>query len=235
MISLTSFAIRCGFPFVSFIIFMLIFMCILKEWMFTYFSNYLLPEKIINEFDYIVVGSGSAGSIVALRLAENSNNTVLVLEAGICAGILFDIPGLTPLLQKSLVDWHYSTVPQKHGGWALKNNISNWPMGSIYGGTSRLNSMIYARGHPSDFKSWFKNDSNYLYEKHILSYFMKAEDQRGRYKSSQLHSTGGPLAVDDLPFITPFAQHFLDAVSSLNFSIHDLNGGENRGLWGVIS
>ncbi|XP_035730632.1 glucose dehydrogenase [FAD, quinone]-like isoform X1 [Vespa mandarinia] len=112
-------------------------------------------------YDYIVVGAGTSGAIIAARLAENGQS-VLLVEAGGTAPPFLDIPLLSPLLQNSIYDWQYITVPQHNACKALKNNQSKWPMGKILGGTSRLNYMTYVRGHPQDYANWFPDFNDYI-------------------------------------------------------------------------
>ncbi|XP_012256983.2 glucose dehydrogenase [FAD, quinone]-like [Athalia rosae] len=112
--------------------------------------------KDLKIYDYIVVGAGSAGSVVAARLAEAGKETLL-LEAGGAAPLFLNIPVLAPLLQQSVYDWKYSTVPQKDACKGLTNNQSKWPMGKILGGSSRLNYMAYVRGHAQDYSDWLQD------------------------------------------------------------------------------
>ncbi|KAK9499368.1 hypothetical protein O3M35_002416 [Rhynocoris fuscipes] len=100
------------------------------EW--TYY--YDLYSTIDKEYDFIVVGGGSAGSIVAGRLAENKNYNVLLIEAGGEPSKLFDIPLIAPLLQQSYIDWKYETVPQESACYGLNNKVFLWPAGKILGG-----------------------------------------------------------------------------------------------------
>ncbi|KAI4481657.1 hypothetical protein M0804_009178 [Polistes exclamans] len=118
-------------------------------------------NTIKSNYDYIVVGAGTSGAVIAARLAEDGQN-VLLIEAGGKAPLFLDIPLLSPLLQNSLYDWQYVTVPQRDACKALKNNQSKWPMGKILGGTSRLNYMTYVRGHPQDYAKWFPDFNDYI-------------------------------------------------------------------------
>nr|XP_023022043.1 glucose dehydrogenase [FAD, quinone]-like isoform X4 [Leptinotarsa decemlineata] len=132
-------------------------------------------EKENTTFDYIIVGCGSAGALIARRLSDEKNVTVLVLEAGNYGNKLLDIPTLGVLLQKTQFDWQYTTISQTNSCLALNNNASTWPMGKIVGGTGMLNNMIYVRGHSEDFNDWFKNKEGYSFENDILPYFTKLE------------------------------------------------------------
>jgi hypothetical protein len=105
-------------------------------------------------YDYIVVGSGSAGAVVASRLSENPNISVLLLEAGPPdtfwgSKFLMQIPALTPHFQRSNKDWAFRTQPQQNAARALNDHISAWPRGRVLGGSSVLNYMQYVRLPPA--------------------------------------------------------------------------------------
>lgn len=107
------------------------------------------------QFDYIVVGAGTGGSVLIQELPRNKS--ILLLEAGSWPHSLLDIPMLSPLLQRSPYDWQYETEPQTHACWGLENQRSKWPRGKVLGGSSRLNYMVYLRGHENDFLTWPSN------------------------------------------------------------------------------
>lgn len=120
---------------------------------------------------------------MAGRLSESQKDSVLVLEAGIEAtSPLLNIPIVTPLLQCTKLDWHYHSEPQMKACFGLENNISHWPMGKVVGGTSKLNNVIYLRGHTRDYDSWADHGNvGWAYE-NILPYFKKSENQQGKFK-----------------------------------------------------
>lgn len=102
----------------------------------------------------MLVGAGSAGSILATRLL-NSGAKVLLIEAGGDPGYFFNIPVIAPLLMNTAYDWKYKTISQKYACKGLVNNQSLWTAGKIMGGSSRLNYMVHLQGHHDDYKSWF--------------------------------------------------------------------------------
>ncbi|KAB0793887.1 hypothetical protein PPYR_13507 [Photinus pyralis] len=187
--------------------------------------------KLDPVYDYVIVGCGSAGSIVALRLSEERNASVLVLEAGPTGTSWFDIPAVAILLRLSSVDWQYNTVPQENAAKALEDHVSKWPTGRVGGGSGRLNSLLYMRGHREDFRGWSQDPSAYNYESDILHYFKKSEDHRGAYKNDlKYHSTGGPLIVEDFLHITALGNAILKAAETLGYLIRDLNGQHSTGF-----
>ncbi|EFA08835.1 Glucose dehydrogenase [FAD, quinone]-like Protein [Tribolium castaneum] len=187
---------------------------------FVYFHNYFecfaCRELDFKDqaYDYIVVGSGSAGSIVARRLAENPSVKVLLIEAGASGNGILQIPTVSLMLQDSVFDWQYRTVPQKHACLGLDKKVSHWPMGKILGGTAMLNNMIYVRGHPQDFAEWYKDSCNFNYTIDVLPYFKKLEsNETNKHKCS--------VFVEDMPFKSNLSDYFLQAGLCLGFGLSD--------------
>ncbi|XP_015122039.1 glucose dehydrogenase [FAD, quinone] [Diachasma alloeum] len=120
-----------------------------------------VPEEKI--YNFIIVGAGSAGSIIAAKLTD-AGERVLLVEAGGPPPPFADIPALSPTLQRTPYDWQFRTVPQLHACKGLINNVSNWPRGRILGGSSRLNSMAYVEGHPEDYRDWFPDYNDFKIE-----------------------------------------------------------------------
>ncbi len=93
-------------------------------------------------YDYIIIGSGSAGSVVASRLSQNKKNRVLLLEAGGAETVLSTMPSMSETLQLSEMDWNYTIIAQNNSCFGLENRIMNWPRGRVLGGTSAINRMV---------------------------------------------------------------------------------------------
>lgn len=183
--------------------------------------------------DYIVIGAGSAGSVLANRLSEDASSSVLLLEAGGDENTFTDIPIVAQELQRLPFDWAYQTVPQENACFGFERRSSFWPRGKIMGGSSVLNYMIYVRGNPNDYNRWpdgWKwNDT--------FPYFLKSEDNNdAEIASNGFHSRGGPMDVSSARYTTPLAQAFLDSAPELGYpQLSDVNGPDRWGLGPVQS
>lgn len=185
------------------------------------------------DVDYIVVGAGSSGCVVASRLSEDPSVRVLVIEAGgpSAGDPAIDTPGRWVSLQGSSWDWAYETEPEP----ALNGRRIPIPRGKAYGGSSAINAMAYIRGHHVDFNAWRDAGNPGWGWDDVLPYFLRAEDNsRG---ASDVTGAGGPLTVAD--GIDPHAAHhaFLDAARSLGFEADprwEFNGRRQGGGAGFL-
>jgi len=179
------------------------------------------------EFDYIIVGAGSAGCVLANRLSENPNNRVLLLEAGGRDWHPFiHMPaGLAKLIGLEHLNWSYETEPQPE----MKGRRMYWPRGKVLGGSSSINAMCYCRGHRGDYDSWARSGANGWGFSDVLPYFIKSEDQENG--ASEFHGAGGPLSVQNLRHTNPLSQTFIDAALEAGFErTDDFNGPRQRGF-----
>ena len=178
-------------------------------------------------FDYIVVGAGTAGCVVASRLAEDPLVAVALIEAGGPYRRVLDIPlvGLWAWLRRPHVYcWQDWTVPQP----GLDGRRVFWPAGRLVGGGSSINAMIYSRGHPASYDRWqLGTNPGWSYEA-LLPYFRRAEDQeRG---ASRWHGVGGPLAVSDSRYTAEFARAFIAGCHDVGIpATDDFNGPQPEG------
>ena len=177
------------------------------------------------DHDYIVIGAGSAGCVVANRLSEDPSVSVLLLEAG-DADLLPAIhqPALWGTLFNSDVNWSYVTEPEP----TLDHRRIECPRGKVLGGTSSINAMVYIRGNRRDFDHWNALGNSSWAWNDVLPYFRKSEQQaRG---ASDYHGVDGPLAVTDPSAPHPFSLAFVDAAFELGYPRNlDFNSADQEG------
>jgi choline dehydrogenase len=176
-------------------------------------------------FDYVVVGAGAAGSVVASRLSEDPAMRVLVLEAG---GPDTDPRIHRPSSYRELagtdLDWRYQTEEEPH----LAGRRIAWPRGRVWGGSGSIAAMVYVRGHPADFDAWEAAGNSGWGWEDVLPWFKKAENhERG---PSALHGTGGPQNVAEPRWVPPLSLAFLEAAAQAGLRRHDdFNGRTQEG------
>lgn len=188
-------------------------------------------QHISAEYDFIVIGAGSAGAVVANRLSEVPNWKVLLIEAGPDENEISDTPSLAAYLQLSKLDWAYKTKPSNSSCLGMNNNRCNWPRGKVLGGSSVLNYMIYVRGNRHDYDLWHElGNPGWDYE-NVLHYFKKSEDNRNPYLApSRYHNKGGLLTVQESPWHSPLVAAFVDAGTELGYENRDINGEHQKGF-----
>jgi choline dehydrogenase len=177
--------------------------------------------------DYVVVGAGSAGCVVASRLSETGASVVL-LEAGPSDWHpMIHIPaGMRSLIRNPLVNWNYTTEPEASTG----DRRMEWPRGRVMGGSSSINGMLYVRGAPADFDGWAQMGCRGWSYDDVLPYFKKSEHyvQGG---DPDVRGQGGPLKVEDYRTILPLTHRFVEAARQAGFPFNpDLNGKQRAGV-----
>ena len=179
------------------------------------------------EFDYIVIGGGSSGCVLAGRLSEDPNVRVCLLEAGGGGeGWKVEVPCAAVIsIPTKINNWAFETVPQK----GLNGRKGYQPRGKCLGGSSAINAMIYIRGHRKDYDGWAALGNDGWSYDDVLPYFIKSENN-GRIKN-QYHGNDGPLSVTDLQSDNPLQQKYLQAAQEQGYKIlDDFNGVEQEGL-----
>ncbi|MBC7281977.1 GMC family oxidoreductase N-terminal domain-containing protein [Hoeflea sp.] len=180
------------------------------------------------EFDYVIVGGGSAGSVLAARLSEDPSLTVCLLEAGGDGkGILVRAPlGMIAMLpgRPKINNWAFETVPQP----GLNGRRGYQPRGRALGGSSVLNAMLYVRGHPSDYDDWASAGCDGWGWSDVLPVFRRSE--RNVRGADEFHGASGPLDVAEQRSPRPISRAFIDAAAEVQISRNnDFNGPDQEG------
>jgi choline dehydrogenase len=187
----------------------------------------------MNVYDYIIVGGGTAGCVLAGRLSADPTRRVLLLEAGGSdRSPWIEVPiGYGRTFNDARFNWMYEAQPDA----ALENRRAFWPRGKVLGGSGSINAMVYVRGQPQDFDDWQAGGNPGWGWRDVLPYFKKFEDNP--LGPSAWHGRGGPMAVSDVSRdVHPLCHTFIDACASLGIPrSEDFNGehSEGAGIWQV--
>ncbi|WP_264942165.1 GMC family oxidoreductase [Sphingomonas canadensis] len=177
-------------------------------------------------YDYVVIGAGSAGSVIAARLSEDSSNRVLLIEpGGRDRNIALIMPLLFPTLRTSAFDWGYQTDPEPFAD----DRVFPAPRGKVLGGSSSVNGMIYSRGHPRDYDEWAAMGAHGWSHDEVLPYFKKSE--RNWRGEGPHHGGNGPLHVTQGRSDEPVAKAIRQTARSMQYRVlDDFEAGDPEGF-----
>ncbi|XP_036326306.1 glucose dehydrogenase [FAD, quinone]-like [Rhagoletis pomonella] len=184
-----------------------------------------------SEYDFVVIGGGTAGSAAAARLSEVLDWKVLLVEAGDDEPVGSQVPSISLNYLGSAIDYNYKTQPEKVACLANTNQQCSWPRGKVLGGTSVVNGMMYNRGNREDYDYWASlGNTGWSYDE-ILPYYKKSENNLQITEvDSDLHAIGGPLPVSHFPYNPPLSYAILRGGEQLGYGVHDLNGYNATGF-----
>lgn len=178
-------------------------------------------------FDYIVVGAGSAGCVLADRLTEDGRSSVLLLEyGGSDRSIFIQMPAALSIpMNSKIYNWGYESEPEPH----LDGRRIACPRGKVLGGSSSINGMVYVRGHPLDFERWEEEGAKGWSYRNVLPYFRRAESFQG--SADGYRGDAGPLTTAHGPGRNPLYKAFIEAGRQAGYAVSaDLNGERQEGF-----
>jgi len=186
----------------------------------------------MNSYDFVIVGGGSAGCVLANRLSASGKWQVLLLEAGPADGNSFiHIPaGIIPVIRSNVLNWKFWTTPQQNCG----GRPMFWPRGRTLGGSSSINAMCYIRGNAWDYDHWASLGNDGWSYKDVLPYFRKMENFEAIDQlpgAHAYHGSGGPLNVAEYRYLNPLMSAFVDAAQQAGHPRNgDFNGAQQDGV-----
>lgn len=179
------------------------------------------------EYDFIVVGAGTAGCVIAARLSENPRYRILLLEAGPAdRNIWIHVPlGYGKTLANPALNWQYRTVPQPH----IDNRVLNWPRGKGLGGSSSINGLLYVRGQHADYNRWAADGNEGWSYRDVLPYFRRAEDSF--LGQGEFHGAGGSYSVEKAAWRNALSDAYIRAAVEAGIPANeDCNGATQEGV-----
>jgi choline dehydrogenase-like flavoprotein len=186
-----------------------------------------MAERDGDAFDYVIVGAGTAGCVLASRLSEDRATRVALIEAGPHDRHPFiHVPAaVAAAIGRPKLNWRFATMPQAH----LNGRSIPIPRGHVVGGSGSINGMVYFRGHPTDFDDWAAAGNPGWSYREVLPYFLRSE-RNDAYPDSPYHGQGGPMNVVFIKRPNPMTPAFLAAMDSLGFKRNeDFNGPDSEG------
>ncbi|XP_045539340.1 glucose dehydrogenase [FAD, quinone]-like [Papilio machaon] len=188
-------------------------------------------NNMLTEYDFIIVGAGTAGCVLANRLTEIPDWKVLLVEAGNNENFVMDIPLLANYLQFTSANWGYKTKPSSKYCAGFENQQCNWPRGKVVGGSSVLNYMIYTRGASNDYNKWKQMGNEGWGWDDVLPYFKKVENFNiPSLDDPKYHGHDGFLNVEYSPYRTAKSKAWVKGAQEMGFKYGDYNGVNPSGV-----
>ncbi|XP_054714466.1 L-sorbose 1-dehydrogenase-like [Uloborus diversus] len=192
----------------------------------------ITTKSVKKEYDYVIIGAGSAGSVVANRLTEIPCVNVLLIEAGSPPPVLTDVPVFARESWYTPYDWFYRTAPQAHTGNGLVGRQLVYPRGKMLGGSSTMNHMVYVRGNRHNYDNWAALGAKGWSYDEVLPFFKKLEDNRDSdIVADGYHSVGGPITAMRPTYTTETKPSMIQSAANLGYPSLDSNGPRQTGLY----
>ncbi|XP_071036164.1 alcohol dehydrogenase [acceptor] [Parasteatoda tepidariorum] len=189
-------------------------------------------SNVREAYDFVIIGAGSAGSVLANRLSTNPCVSVLLLEAGSTPPILTEIPAVERFFVHTSIDWDFESVAQNRSGSNLNGRKVKYASGKVVGGSSVLNDVQFSRGNPQNYDDWESMGAKGWNYKEVYEYFIKLEDNRDpEYYADGYHGIGGPQTISKPRYNPSFKKNIFQAAKSLNIPITDANGAHQIGFY----
>ncbi|XP_032522078.2 glucose dehydrogenase [FAD, quinone]-like [Danaus plexippus] len=187
-------------------------------------------KRNAKEYDFIIVGAGSAGCVLANRLSEVKKWRVLLLEAGPEEPDVTMVPSLATILRQSSIDWRYETQPEPLTCRSYRSRSCPWTRGKTMGGSSAINYLVYMRGNRYDYDNWANLGNPGWSYNELLPYFRKSENNRDvESYDNFLHGVGGPITVERFPYVDINTAKLVAAFQDKGLPLIDLTSENNLG------
>ncbi|KAF6198722.1 hypothetical protein GE061_006744 [Apolygus lucorum] len=195
-------------------------------------KNYIRTTNIPEAtYDFVIVGGGSAGAVIANRLSEVDKWKILLLEAGPDENVSTDVPLLALFFQLGDFDWKYQTEKMSTACLGCVNERCLWPRGKVIGGCSTTNFMVYARGNKFDYDNWESLGNPGWKYSSILRYFKKSEDNTNpSLANNAFHGKNGYLTISEANYHTNLRDAVIEGSKEMGYEFHDLNGSNQTGF-----
>ncbi|XP_063706300.1 glucose dehydrogenase [FAD, quinone]-like [Culicoides brevitarsis] len=188
-------------------------------------------QNVKREYDFIIVGAGSGGSVMANRLSEINHWNVLLLEAGKLESPITDIPISAAMMQTTGYNWGYKSYPHESECLRLENGVCNLPQGRAIGGTSVINFLVHTRGNKRDYDAWEELGNPGWSYKDVLPYFKKLENTKiNSHINENYRGVNGPVSIENPKFTSKVLKPFLKAGLQMGYKINDPNAEEQLGF-----